>query len=627
MSTANIRWFTGIAAAIGLLGLSAFGASAASAQPAPPTLSGEKLSAPDTLGGGVNCDTSGPFSFTVSGTATGPYPGTFSETISGDTLDPEEVVSGDYTDSFTITSPTGDVTGTETAPTAGGDACYQNPTDFSIDGSSDYQATIQNSGGTYTDQGQTGFEWNEDASIGQAPNGSDDFFSSQTQTTTVALQTITTVTSSANGSSILGQPVTLTATVSPSDGGGSVAFSADGSAIPGCASLTPTPVGGNGEATCTTSALPAGMHAISAAYSGDSSYLASTGTLPGGQPVSAAPLSLTVTGSQTYGEPATQAFTLTGSTGFMPGDSLADLTGTLGCTSTVPATAPAGSYTGTIGCSGLSDPDYAISYTDGGFTVAQAGTSLGYTGTTGLAAPASLVPAASLSSGAAACQVGAPVTFTLSANPLTGAAGTYTLETASTGPAGTATGAAIPTSGWQAGSYTITAAFTGTASCGASEATGVLAVATAGTAAAGAGTYPVPGAGTVDMGFAVGTLPHSSQYAGRLSIADGQDWSFAAAVTSYASPSATSGVLSGTGTLWWWNPALDRGRGGWQQAATGVAYTATFTATTATARASFGITIAHTPAAGQPSALPNSGPVMLTQGGVWVAPLGAKAFF
>ena len=625
MSTANLRWFTGIAAAVGLLGLSAFGASAASAQPAPPTLSGEELSAPNTLGGEVNCDTSGPFSFTVSGTATGPYPGTFSETISGDALYPEEAIAGDYTASFTITSPTGDVTGTETND-GDGVACYQNPTDFSINGSSDYQATIQNSGGTYTDQGQTGFEWNEDASIGQAPNGSDDFFSSQTQTTPVALQTITTVTSSANGSSILGQPVTFTATVSPSDGGGSVAFSADGSVIPGCGSLPPMLVGGNGEATCTTSALPAGMHAISAAYSGDGSYLASTGTLPGGQPVSAAPLSLTVTGSRTYGEPATQAFTLTGSTGFMPGDSLADLTGTLGCTSTVPATAPAGSYTGTIGCSGLSDPDYAISYTDGGFTVAQAGTSLGYTGTTGLATPASLVPAASLSSGAAVCQAGQPVTFTLNANPVTGAAGTYNLETASTGPAGTATGAAIPTSGWQAGSYTITAAFTGTASCGASQATGELAVAAAGTAAAGAGTYTVPGAGIVEMGFAVGKLPHSSQYAGRLSIADGKDWLFAASVTSYTSPSATSGVLSGTGTLWW-NPALNRGRGGWQQAATGVAYTATFTATTAVAKASFGITIDHTPAAGQPSALPNSGPVMLTQGGVWVAPLGAKTFF
>ncbi len=58
-----------------------------------------------------------------------------------------------------------------------------------------------------------------------------------------------------------------------------------------------------------------------------------------------------------------------------------------------------------------------------------------------------------------------------------------------------------------------------------------------------------------------------------------------------------------------------------------MAYTATFTATTAVAKASFGITIAHTPAAGQPSALPNSGPVMLTQGGVWLAPLGAKTFF
>jgi hypothetical protein len=153
MSTANIRWLTGIAAAAGLLGLSALGASAARAQPAPPTLSGEKLSAPNTLGGGANCNTAGPFSFTVSGTATGPYPGTFSETVSGDALYPLEQISGDYTASFTITSPTGDVTGTEAlgSTISGGDACYQDPTNFSIDGGSDYQATIQNSGGTYTD--------------------------------------------------------------------------------------------------------------------------------------------------------------------------------------------------------------------------------------------------------------------------------------------------------------------------------------------------------------------------------------------------------------------------------------------------------------------------------------------
>ena len=131
MRQANIRRFTVIAAAAGLLGLSGLGVPAASAQAGPPTLSGEELSASTLVTGAVNCNSSGPFSFTALGTATGPYAGTFSETVSGDALS-GQTISGDYTASFTITSATGDVTGTETLTStiSGGDACYQDPTDF-----------------------------------------------------------------------------------------------------------------------------------------------------------------------------------------------------------------------------------------------------------------------------------------------------------------------------------------------------------------------------------------------------------------------------------------------------------------------------------------------------------------
>jgi alpha-tubulin suppressor-like RCC1 family protein len=77
--------------------------------------------------------------------------------------------------------------------------------------------------------------------------------------------------------SALGDPVTFTATVIPADGGGTVAFSADGSTIPGCGSQ---PVTRNGyaahQATCTTSSLSLGQHAITASYSGDSLYDPST---------------------------------------------------------------------------------------------------------------------------------------------------------------------------------------------------------------------------------------------------------------------------------------------------------------------------------------------------------------
>jgi hypothetical protein len=74
-------------------------------------------------------------------------------------------------------------------------------------------------------------------------------------------------------------------------------------------------------------------------------------------------------------------------------------------------------------------------------------------------------------------------------------------------------------------------------------------------------------------------------------------------------------------------PAAQPRPGGWQRAAAGVAYTATFTATTTTTAASFGIEISYTAAAGQPSVLPNSGPVTLTHGGIWVAQLGSEKFF
>jgi hypothetical protein len=201
------------------------------------------------------------------------------------------------------------------------------------------------------------------------------------------------------------------------------------------------------------------------------------------------------------------------------------------------------------------------------------------------------------------------------------------LETATTNAAGTATGAAISTAKWQPGSYTVYATYAGSGNCTVPQATGVLTVAAPGSAAAGAGSYPVVGDGTARMGFVVGKLPRSDRYAGGLTIAAGKTWQFAASVSSYTSTSATTGTLTGTGVLWWWNPAVNRGRGGWQLAAIGVAYTAKFTATTAKAAATFGITINYTPAHGQPATLPDSSPVPLINGGIWVAAGGGGRFF
>lgn len=103
--------------------------------------------------------------------------------------------------------------------------------------------------------------------------------------------TTTSVTSSANPS-VWGQSITLTATVTPSSGGGSpsgtVMFN-DGSSVLGTEPLT------NGQATVATSSLSVGPHSITAAYSGDSTFQASNGALT--QTVNPASTTTTVTSS------------------------------------------------------------------------------------------------------------------------------------------------------------------------------------------------------------------------------------------------------------------------------------------------------------------------------------------
>jgi hypothetical protein len=93
-------------------------------------------------------------------------------------------------------------------------------------------------------------------------------------------------------------------------------------------------------------------------------------------------------------------------------------------------------------------------------------------------------------------------------------------------------------------------------------------------------------------------------------------WWFQANATRYARSSTTQGLLSGTGNLYWWNRALNRGHGGWQLAKSDVSYTATADATTRTRTASFGIDISYTPVPPQPKPLPNSAPITLTRGGI-----------
>jgi hypothetical protein len=88
--------------------------------------------------------------------------------------------------------------------------------------------------------------------------------------TATKIATTTTVTFSVNPA-ILGQPVTITATVSPSAATGTVTFY-DGTTQLG------TPTLSSGTATFTTSTLTVGSHTIKGSYGGDSTYTASPGT-------------------------------------------------------------------------------------------------------------------------------------------------------------------------------------------------------------------------------------------------------------------------------------------------------------------------------------------------------------
>ncbi len=89
--------------------------------------------------------------------------------------------------------------------------------------------------------------------------------------TTVGSTGLTSLASSANPS-IGGQQVTYTATVAPTDGGGTVSFTDGGTAISGCQSLALTA----GQATCAQTYSLGATHPIVATYSGDTSFTGSS---------------------------------------------------------------------------------------------------------------------------------------------------------------------------------------------------------------------------------------------------------------------------------------------------------------------------------------------------------------
>jgi hypothetical protein len=118
-----------------------------------PTLTGEHLSASVDFPPSVCFPAIAPYSYTVSGTATGPYPGTFTETGSG-TVEGVGAGQGPATlsASFTIHSGNFLISGTKSG--GSGTGCLGEFGDSRVDVSGlSYQATIRTSTGNYADQG------------------------------------------------------------------------------------------------------------------------------------------------------------------------------------------------------------------------------------------------------------------------------------------------------------------------------------------------------------------------------------------------------------------------------------------------------------------------------------------
>ena len=287
-----------------------------------------------------------------------------------------------------------------------------------------------------------------------------------------------------------------------------------------------------------------------------------------------------------------------------------------GLISGTPTTAGSSSVTvtatDTTGASGSASFTWMVTNT------VTATTALSYTGPDQVATGSSFTATATLTSPAASCESSQPVSFSLSADPLNGTSGTYSLGSATSTASG-AISLPVSTTNWQIGVYMLTVSYAGTSNCAPSTTTASVAVTSAGQAAFGGGWYNVPGAGQTSFAFVVAQVPHSSgTYKGVLDVVTPGKWWFQANVTSYVKSSTTQGLLSGTGSLYWWNPALNKGRGGWQLAKSGISYTATANATTKTKTASFGITISYTPVPPQPAPLPNSAPIALTRGGITI---------
>ncbi|MDB5320609.1 MAG: sdrD 1 [Phycisphaerales bacterium] len=190
-------------------------------------------------------------------------------------------------------------------------------------------------------------------------------FSEFSQVADAASVASTTALTTSQNPSTYGMAVTFTATVTGSDAGspsGLVTFM-DGNQVLGTVALD-----ANGQAFFCTSMLMAGNHSIIAIYGGDAQYGGSTSAALA-ETVNAKVLTITVNdASKTYGS-ANPAFGAHAD-GFVLGEDLSALAGSLGFYTGATASSGAGSYM--VCASGLTASNYSITYVDGSLLVDKA---------------------------------------------------------------------------------------------------------------------------------------------------------------------------------------------------------------------------------------------------------------
>jgi PKD repeat protein len=198
--------------------------------------------------------------------------------------------SGNFGDSVTLTGhlvdtgTSGAISGETIGLTLGTQSCSTGPTNASGDASC--SITLNQTPGSYTVKAS----FAGDTVYAASNSGSQPFTINKAPTMTSV--------GSNHPISVFGQPVTFTATVTPTADGGTVAFSDGSSVIAGCGTQPLTAGPGAVTATCTTAALSVGgsPHSITAVYSGDTDYLGSP-SAPISQTVNRDPTTTTVTAS------------------------------------------------------------------------------------------------------------------------------------------------------------------------------------------------------------------------------------------------------------------------------------------------------------------------------------------